>query len=153
MGLIEPKISERGSALVEQIIALTILISSFSFAIRAIIDISRVQARQRVGGLLFENDQLIRYEITGLLRTLQRRITEQSTAVQCVAPGIGNMYRQIAFERCVTQTLVFGVPSEMANLPTGSFAKTVFNSIYKLRMAAANKDVLSQSTKDRKSVV
>jgi hypothetical protein len=133
MWSIEPKGGERGAALVEQLIAVAILITAFSFAIQAIVDISKLQARHKAGALLFENDQLIRYEISGLLRTFQRAITEQNTFQQCRSPLITNTYKKIAKAGHATQTLVFGIPSAMATEPASTFPRTVSDAIAKLK--------------------
>lgn len=141
----DSKNSEQGSALVEQLIAVAILIMAFSFAIQGIVDISRVQARQKAGGLLFENDQLIRYEISVLLRILQGRIIEQPTLQQCRPPLITNTYQHIAGERSVTQTLVFDIPSRMAAAPAGSFPKKVSDALAHLQKETRKDGVLRNS--------
>ncbi|MBF0443319.1 MAG: hypothetical protein HQK54_15535 [Oligoflexales bacterium] len=130
-----PFSQESGIALLEQIISMTILIITVTIAFRSVSDVIQMQGKQKAGDVLFENDDLIRYEITKMLRSIQRRTTEINVNQQCTQPGFSNLYHQIAAERKVTQTIFFGVPSEM-RYSSDPFIQRIYKDVSNLASKA-----------------
>lgn len=136
---------EAGFTILESLISIALILLSLGFAIQTFVNILQEQKKNQAIAGFFANDQLIRYEINKLMVSLQRRITETSAANQCRSPSIGDTYRQLALERSVTSSMVFGYPFELKSMAS-QFAQTTILKTEQF-IANANKPAaLAEST-------
>jgi len=135
---------ESGFSLIEAIISLAIILSSFGYSINIFLSFLNSDLRNKATAGFFSSDQLIRYEISKLMMSLQRRISETATNQQCISPILNNTFQQIIKERSVTESMVFGAPAVIRNIPSAFAEKTILETEQFIK-AAQNPLAMSES--------
>lgn len=135
---------QTGATLIETTIAIAILLSAVSYAVISIVQMIKFSASRASYDLMFESDQVTRFEIRNILSRLQRRILEFPVSSQCDRSTMKSMFDSLAKEQEAAQTTAFGdYPRIFAS--TSLFHKQIVSSFSKLRSALANPAVLSRN--------
>lgn len=124
--------SERGASIVETLIAMAIFLSSVSYAVLSISQMIKFSSARAAIGLMFESDQVIRYELRSIMTRVQRRITEMPPASQCYGQTVKWFFEQVAKEQDLAEIAAFGEFSRIASKKT-AFHTRIANSFNQVK--------------------
>jgi len=88
--------SQSGASLIETLIAIAILFASVTYATISIVQMMKFSSSRSAVQMIFESDQVLRYEIRLLLSRFQKRILEYPPASQCGGTDLKNTMDHLA---------------------------------------------------------
>ena len=135
---------QTGASLIEAIVAISILLSSLTYAVVSIVQMIKFSASRASFGLMFESDQVMRYEIKNILSRLQRRILEFPTASQCLLADTRSIFDMLAKDQELAEISAFGNYGRIS-ASTSNFHKRIVNSFSQLDKALKAPGVIDRN--------
>ncbi|SMF22559.1 hypothetical protein [Pseudobacteriovorax antillogorgiicola] len=99
--------SEGGATLIETMLSVVLLIASFYWGSQSIVNNMKARRVAQAADLVYESDQMIRYEAELFWENLQRRITEFPTSEQCKGNNLFEIVREIRKARSHAQSYMY----------------------------------------------